>query len=494
MPCGKSEKTIYHKKGLLSPDFHEEDLQSIREISGIQNNVSNSLYTSYLGKVNFTYDLVDGDKTAYLQTMHKVGNSLVGIKIIDYNENKIDINRNYTLRELVSMKTQTIGIHENKVDFVATLLVNRKIAHMERETLELNKIKKLLSENSTRKLEMDAKRLYPGLSQNISLKSLYKLRKIILSKNSSVDIMFNTINYLDFLYKSTGMTSVNGLRVLVSVCNVPNLDNAFFTGKYMVYGEGDTQFNPLVSIDVIGHELSHGLVSGTADLTYRGHSGALNESFADIMGTMFEFYMYDKYNNDKDDTNDIIGESDWNIGEDLGVNMPYLRSMSNPESARQPSRLNGKFYMDPTSQVDYGGVHINSGIPNYCFYSACRMTKNKSQTLSTFINCLKKLSSDADFNEFAKTLIECSTRTQKEDIYNSLKLVGLDRYVSPPKDEEEPPKDEEEPPKDEEEPPKDKEEPPKDKEEPPKDKDECKCTCVCTCVCKCCFCVKIRGL
>jgi Zn-dependent metalloprotease len=59
----------------------------------------------------------------------------------------------------------------------------------------------------------------------------------------------------------------------------------------MVFGNGDTQFYPLTSIDVIGHELTHGLIQGLPDLEYKAHSGALNESYADIVGTTFEFYI-----------------------------------------------------------------------------------------------------------------------------------------------------------------------------------------------------------
>lgn len=478
MSCGHAHKETFISQGLLSTDLGGEDIHSVRELSGTQNLLDDDLYTSYLGKVNFSHDRV-GD-IAYLQTVHKVANMMIGIKVVDYRENRMNINRNYSLRELVMMKTKHIDVKRNKIDFVATLLIEKTIAQMEGEEDEEKIVDTLLNKHADEDVIRQAKQIYTKLGTKQSLKSLKKTRKQILSGNSSVDIMFNTINYLDFLYKSTGLISVNNLSVLVSVCNVPDLDNAFFTGKYMVYGEGKSLFNPLVSIDVIGHELSHGLVSGTAGLVYKGHSGALNESFADIMGTMFEFYMYRKYNEDDDPGNDILGESDWEIGEDLGVNMPYLRSMSSPETARQPSRLNGKFYMDPHSQVDHGGVHINSGIPNYCFYAACKKSKNKTQILSTFIKCLKKLSSEADFKEFAQTLFDCSDTTTNRIIYDSLTLVGLSKFVTLPQ----PPTPKEE----EKQPPT-----PTDEKGEAEGEEKCRCVCECECVCKCCFCRRGRS-
>ena len=476
MACGHSHKEIFHpaKNGLLSTELNGEDIHEVRELNGIQNLLEDDLFTSYLGKVSFNHDRI-GDE-AYLQTVHKVANMMIGVKIIDYKENKMSMNRNYSLQELVAMKTKKISVKRNQIDFIATLLVNKKIAEMEGEEEEEKKINKLLENYSTAETITSARNLYRQLEKKQTLQSFKKIRKEILSGNSCVDIMFNTINYLDFLYQSTGIISVNNLNVLVSVCNVPELDNAFFTGKYMVYGEGKTLFTPLVSIDVIGHELSHGLVSGTAGLVYQGHSGALNESFADIMGTMFEFYMYKKYNEDEDNTNDILGNSDWKIGEDLGMNMPYLRSMSSPESARQPSRMDGKFYMNPKSRTDNGGVHINSGIPNYCFYIACQKSKNKTAILKIFTQCLKRLSKKADFKEFAQILFECSSQSLSKTIYDSLSLVGLSKYVNLPAPEPEPAP----------------EPAPEPEPAPAPDNGGCECRCRCDCKCNCCFCKRGR--
>jgi Zn-dependent metalloprotease len=128
--------------------------------------------------------------------------------------------------------------------------------------------------------------------------------------------------------------------------------------NFMQYGMGDGQFmNPVVGLDVEGHEFTHMVVAnnGNGGLTYQGESGALNESFADIFGVCVEFYSG--------------VNPDWLMGEDIMVNNPYLRSMSNPNGGQQPDTYNGTHWANPSNlQVDHGGVHINSGVQNFWFY------------------------------------------------------------------------------------------------------------------------------
>lgn len=126
----------------------------------------------------------------------------------------------------------------------------------------------------------------------------------------------------------------------------------------MVYGMGDGQFmNPVVGLDVAGHEFTHLVVNnnGNGGLVYQGESGALNESFADIFGTSVEFF---------------AGlNADWLIGEDITVQSPFLRSMSNPNATQNPDTYNGLHWTNPNNiQFDNGGVHINSGVQNFWFY------------------------------------------------------------------------------------------------------------------------------
>jgi bacillolysin len=151
---------------------------------------------------------------------------------------------------------------------------------------------------------------------------------------------------------------------IISIVNVPDeedgtgLDNAYWNGKAMFYGNGASAFKPLAgAIDVAGHEMTHGVIQSTANLEYQGESGAINESMADIFGSMMD-------------------PADWLIGEDVvkpGV-FPggALRSLQDPHNGGtslsslgyQPRHKNEAY----TGLEDNGGVHINSGIPNHAFY------------------------------------------------------------------------------------------------------------------------------
>jgi Zn-dependent metalloprotease len=131
-----------------------------------------------------------------------------------------------------------------------------------------------------------------------------------------------------------------------------NYVNAFWDGTKMTYGDGDgTSYGPLVSLDVAGHEMSHGVTENTAGLAYSGESGGLNESTSDIFGTMVEFYA----NNPKDPGDYLIGEQ-FDLKKHLG-----LRRMDNPAS--DGSSLN--CWSSKAKNVD---VHYSSGIGNHFYY------------------------------------------------------------------------------------------------------------------------------
>jgi len=168
----------------------------------------------------------------------------------------------------------------------------------------------------------------------------------------------------------------NNMRLDSSVHYQTGYDNAFWNGRQMVYGDGDEDlpeadriFNRFtIAIDIIGHELAHGVTQFTARLAYYGQSGALNESFSDVFGSLV------KQRNLGQDA----AAADWIIGEGLftpNVNGVGIRSMKAPGTAYDDPIL-GKDpqpgHMNDYKNVDYdnGGVHINSGIPNRAFYIA----------------------------------------------------------------------------------------------------------------------------
>ncbi|WIE66091.1 M4 family metallopeptidase [Curtobacterium sp. MCLR17_036] len=161
-----------------------------------------------------------------------------------------------------------------------------------------------------------------------------------------------------------------GLPLDATVHFGQDYDNAYWNGSRMVFGDGDGEVfrRFTVALDVIGHELAHGVTQYTADLTYQGQSGALNESVSDVFGSLVAQYT----------AGQTAEQASWLIGEGLfteAVHGVALRSMRAPGTAYddpvlgkdpQPATMAG--YVDTTD--DQGGVHTNSGIPNHAFFLA----------------------------------------------------------------------------------------------------------------------------
>lgn len=193
---------------------------------------------------------------------------------------------------------------------------------------------------------------------------------------AAVSAHFNaTTAYKQFLSKF-GRNSINGEGGdIISLINVAeddgsSMENAFWNGKAAFYGNGGSSFKPLAgALDVTAHELGHGIVSSTANLEYTGQSGAINETYADIFGTM-------------------VDNEDWLVGEDIvrPASFPSgaLRNMADPHNTGnsindpywQPNHISEMYLGDE----DNGGVHINSGIGNYAYYLyATDITREKAE-------------------------------------------------------------------------------------------------------------------
>jgi len=168
----------------------------------------------------------------------------------------------------------------------------------------------------------------------------------------------------------------NGLRLDSTVHYQKGYDNAFWNGQQMVYGDGDEDlpepdrlFNRFtIAIDIISHELTHGVTQYEARLIYWDQPGALNESFSDVFGSLVK----------QRKLGQAANEADWIIGQGLftsNVNGQGIRSMKAPGTAyddpvlgKDPQPAHMKDYKNVS--YDNGGVHINSGIPNHAFYVA----------------------------------------------------------------------------------------------------------------------------
>jgi len=160
---------------------------------------------------------------------------------------------------------------------------------------------------------------------------------------------------------------------------VDYLINAAYVGDgRMVYGDGlpagvtlgGQTFEPLPgALDVVAHELTHGVTDYTSRLEYRGESGALNEAFSDMIGTSVEFYFQP--------VGTGRGQADYLIGEDV-IRPGGIRSLANPALFGQPDH----FSRFVRTIGDNGGIHTNSGIPNQAFYLAIEGGRNRTSGLA----------------------------------------------------------------------------------------------------------------
>ncbi len=205
-----------------------------------------------------------------------------------------------------------------------------------------------------------------------------------------------------------------GLPLLGTVHYGSGYDNAFWDGTQMVFGDGDgTVFNRFtIAVDVIGHELTHGVTEHTAALEYQGQSGALNESLSDVFGSLVK----------QRTLGQSAAEADWLIGAGLfteQVKGVALRSMKAPGTAYddptlgkdpQPASMAG--YVETTD--DNGGVHLNSGIPNHAFFlAATAIGGNAWQDVGqVWFDVLSgvRLPATASFASFARLTVAAAQR------------------------------------------------------------------------------------
>jgi len=189
--------------------------------------------------------------------------------------------------------------------------------------------------------------------------------------DSAVDEAYDGLGAtFDFFAEIFDRNSIDdsGMALDATVHFGQDYNNAFWNSVQMVFGDGDGQIFQrfTIALDVIGHELSHGVTEDEAQLQYFNQSGALNESMSDVFGSLIKQFVKSQ----------TVEQADWLIGEGLfaaGINGVALRSMKDPGSAfddallgkdPQPKHMNDFVH----TFEDNGGVHINSGIPNHAFY------------------------------------------------------------------------------------------------------------------------------
>jgi Zn-dependent metalloprotease len=244
-----------------------------------------------------------------------------------------------------------------------------------------------------------------------------------------------TFNFYLEVFKRNSIDD-HGLPLLGSVHYGEKYDNAFWNGQQMVYGDGDGELFQrfTISIDIIGHEMTHGVTGDTLNLAYQGQSGALNESISDVFGSMVKQYSANP--------KQTVDQADWLIGQ--GILMPSvkgkaLRSMSDPGTAyddpalgKDPQPNSMQNYND--SDQDNGGVHINSGIPNRAFYLAAKGFGGYSWEKAgrVWYETLRdpSVTPTANFSDFARSTIASANKLfgveGRQILTDAWRTVGVD--------------------------------------------------------------------
>ncbi len=242
--------------------------------------------------------------------------------------------------------------------------------------------------------------------------------------NEAFDHAGATYDFYSTLFKrnsldDNGMTLVGTVHLAESdgAGGYVPLDNAFWDGKQMAYGDGDNLiFQRFTrSLDVVGHELTHGVQSFTSNLEYDGQSGALNEHLADVFGALIRQWK----------NGDTANRADWLIGKDVIVSAPTrraIRDMEHPGTAYvndpylgtdpQPGHMS-KLY---TGASDNGGVHINSGIPNRAFVLAAKAMGGNAWDLAGGIwyDAMLRLPKRCDFQACAELTVQAAVEIGTE--------------------------------------------------------------------------------
>jgi Zn-dependent metalloprotease len=240
----------------------------------------------------------------------------------------------------------------------------------------------------------------------------------------------------DFYLGAFGRNSIDGegMPINATVHHGDPYNNAQWTGTEMIFGDGDgTTFACFTTaLDVIAHELSHGVTRHEANLAYKGESGALCESFSDVMASLVKQF---KLGQD-------VKKADWLIGKGMLVAFPKqaFRSLKAPGTAydnklthKDPQPAHMKDFVKTAE--DDGGVHINSGIANRAFFLAADALGGhaweKAGRIWYDTICDAKLRATATFVEFAgRTVFSAGKRYgetshERKAVIDAWKEVGV---------------------------------------------------------------------
>lgn len=253
---------------------------------------------------------------------------------------------------------------------------------------------------------------------------------------AAIDVIYGTQLFYDLLYNRFQYNSLDNQGTkLIGFVNNSLLSNAYWDGAAATFGGGDCHnYNSFTTLEVVGHEFAHGITDYSSNLIYMGESGAINESFSDIMGKALEYYTYPN-------------QFSWLIGKKVvRLGTSPFRSMSNPNSTEQPAYYKGMYWTD----FIYG-VHTNSGVMNYWFYLLVKggqgtneknvafdvksMGMDKAVELVFLLNTsyLTETTTYPELYEYSKLLTESIYGLESEEyksVLEAWKAVGLPEVIT----------------------------------------------------------------
>jgi Zn-dependent metalloprotease len=239
----------------------------------------------------------------------------------------------------------------------------------------------------------------------------------------------------DYFFNNFQRDGIDGQGgAIVSTVNfgssAEDAENAAWIGELqqMIYGDGGRIFRPLsLGLDVVAHELTHGITDNTSRLIYESQSGALNESYSDVFGT-------------------LIDDKNWTLGEEVVKSPPFptpvLRSMEDPslggiydpnnplQGVGQPTTVAEYADLPISRRFDNGGVHINSGIPNHAAYLVAQAIGREKTGQIYYRTLTSYLTPSSDFLDAAQSSVQAATElfgdADAQAVRNAFTQVGID--------------------------------------------------------------------
>ncbi len=249
------------------------------------------------------------------------------------------------------------------------------------------------------------------------------------SDPAAVSAHYNVGQVFEYYYNTHNRQGIDGEGgTIYSIIHVTDqgqsMENAYWNGKVMAYGDGGQMFKPLAgALDVAAHEMTHGVIERTVNLEYKFQSGALNESLADIFGAM-------------------VDRDDWKMGEDVvkGNAFPSgaLRDLADPHNGGnslndpgwQPAHMNE--YVNLNIDQDNGGVHVNSGIPNKAAYlMASAIGRDKTERIYYRVLDARYLNSQSNFVDMRNACVQAAkdlygdNSAEVQAVNNAFDQVGI---------------------------------------------------------------------